>query len=68
MLTLNADVHPLMSRIHRLVPELGPDQQYKRSVIAIEPSDTDQWLLGTADVAQALVRLPPLEVIEAGPA
>ena len=31
MLTLNADAHPLMSRMHKPDPKLGPDQQDKRS-------------------------------------
>ena len=67
MLTLNADAHPLMSRMHKPDPKLGPDQQDKRSVVAIEIADTDQWLFGTDD-ARSLVRLPPMETIETGPA
>ena len=68
MLTLNADVHPLMSRMHKPDPKLGPDEQDKRSVIAIELADVDAWLFGTVDVARALVRVPPVEVFDAGPA
>ena len=68
MLTLNADVHPLMSRMHKPDPKLGPDEQDKRSVIAIELADVDAWLFGTVDVARALVRVPPAEVFDAGPA
>ena len=42
MLTLNADAHPLMSRMHKPDPTLAPDQQDKRSVVAIERNDVDQ--------------------------
>jgi putative SOS response-associated peptidase YedK len=68
MLTLNADSHPLMKRMHKPEPQLAPDAQDKRSVIAIEPADVNSWLHGSADEAQKLVRLPPTEVFEAGPA
>jgi putative SOS response-associated peptidase YedK len=68
MLTLNADAHPLMSRMHKPNPKLGPHQQDKRSVVAIEIDDVDQWLFGAVDVAQVLVRLSPVDVIDAGPA
>jgi len=67
MLTLNADAHPLMSRMHKPDPKLGPDQQDKRSVVAIELADVDAWLFGTDEVARSLVRVPPVEVFEAGP-
>ena len=67
MLTLNADAHPLMSRMHRHDPKLRPDQQDKRSVVAIELADVDAWLFGTEEVARSLVRVPPMEWIEAGP-
>lgn len=68
MLTLNADAHPLMSRMHKPDPELGPEQQDKRSVVPIEMADVDRWLFGTDDDATTLVRLPPVEVFAAGPA
>ena len=67
MLTINADSHPLMSRMHKPDPKLGPDQQDKRSVIAIELADVDAWSFGTVEVARSLVRVPPVEVFEAGP-
>jgi hypothetical protein len=41
--------------------------QDKRSVIATEITDFDAWLFGTVDVAQSLVRVPPVDVFEAGP-
>ncbi len=68
MLTLNADAHPLMRRMHKPDPKLGPDQQDKRSVVPIEPPDVDRWLFGTLDDARSLIKLAPVEVFEAGPA
>lgn len=68
MLTLNADDHPLMRRMHKPDPKLGPDEQDKRSVVAIEFEDVDAWLHGTEEVAKALVRLSPVEFFEARPA
>lgn len=68
MLTINADAHPLMSRMHKPDPKLGPDKQDKRSVIPIELADVDQWLAGTVQEASELLRLAPVGVFEAGPA
>lgn len=65
MLTLNADSHPLMSRMHKPDPRLPPDSQDKRSVIPIELDDVDQWLAGTLAEAQALLRLPESEAFDA---
>ena len=67
MLTLNADAHPLMSRMHKPDPKLGPDQQDKRSVIPIERANVDQWLEGTVEQAQELFELAPVEAFQAGP-
>jgi hypothetical protein len=36
--------HPLMSRMHKPDPKLLPDQQDKRSVIALADGDVDTWL------------------------
>ena len=68
MLTLNADAHPLMNRMHKPDPKLPADQQDKRSVIPIDMADIDQWLAGTVKEASALLRLAPSEVFDAGPA
>jgi putative SOS response-associated peptidase YedK len=68
MLTLNADAHPLMRRMHKPDPQLGPDQQDKRSVIPIELEDVDAWLHGSQQHATALLRLAPVEVFSAMPA
>ena len=68
MLTLNADAHPLMRRMHKPDPKLPADAQDKRSVVPIEPEDVDTWLFGTLEQARALVKLTPAEVFAPGPA
>lgn len=65
MLTINADDHPLMSRMHRPDPKLPPDQQDKRSVVAIEHADTATWLSGSISDATKLVQPPTLGLITA---
>lgn len=73
MLTINADAHPLMRRMHKPVIDKATKQplpaaeQDKRSVIPIEPGDYDQWLAGTVDEARALLKLSPVEAFGAGP-
>ncbi len=67
MLTINADHHPLMARMHKPDPKLPPDQQDKRSVVPIDLSDVDAWLCGSNEEAASLVRVPPLEVFDAAP-
>ncbi len=68
MLTVSADDHPLMSRMHKHDRKLPPDQQDKRSVVAIEQADVEQWLNGTVSDAMPLIKAPDFELIEAGPA
>ncbi len=41
MPTMNADAHPIMSRMHIPDPKLGPHEQDKRSATAIEAADWD---------------------------
>ena len=67
MLTINADRHPLMSRMHRPDAKLPPDRQDKRSVVAIEFGDVDAWLRGSIDDAAGLMRAPSVDLIEAAP-
>ncbi len=67
MLTLNADGHPLMRRMHKPDPKLGPDQQDKRSVIPIVQNDVDQWLHGSLEQCSALLRLAPSDTFDARP-
>ncbi len=50
--------------MHKPDPKLGRDQQDKRSVIAIEPEEVDQWLAGTLNDAKALLRAPAMAVID----
>lgn len=65
MLTVNADDHPIMSRMHKPDPMLPPDQQDKRSVVAIEQSDIEQWLQGTTADIMPLIRAPAMAAINA---
>lgn len=64
MLTINADAHPLMSRMHKPDPKLPADRQDKRSVVPIADGDVDAWLAGTQREAQDLLKLAPAEVFE----
>ena len=68
MLTLNADRHPLMNRMHKPDPKLGPEQQDKRSVVSVELDQVETWLTASPQDAAALVSLAPLEIFDAGPA
>ncbi len=68
MLTLNADGHPLMGRMHRPDPQRPPNVQDKRSVVPIELEDSDLWLHGSVEQARQLVRLAPAELFDAAPA
>ena len=65
MLTLNADAHPLMRRMHKPDPKYGPNEQDKRSVVAIEQKNVDQWLFGSVDEAKSVVKLTPAEMMDA---
>ncbi len=73
MLTLNADGHPLMGKMHKNEVDketkqpLPLEQQDKRSVIPIEHGDVDLWLAGTMEEAMALLKLTPAEAFDAGP-
>lgn len=68
MLTINADDHPLMSRMHKPDPKLPPEAQDKRSVIPVEPEDVDLWLHGRPDDVRSLLRLHEDRAFDAGPA
>lgn len=67
MLTLNADQHPLMSRMHRPDPKRPPNMQDKRSVIPISAEDVDLWLFGKPEDAAQLIQLQPVDVFHAKP-
>jgi putative SOS response-associated peptidase YedK len=67
MLTINADAHPLMRRMHKPDPKRPPDAQDKRSVVPIDRSDADRWLFAPQVEAASLVRLAPPEDFDAQP-
>lgn len=67
MLTINADEHPLMSRMHKPDPALPDDKQDKRSVVSIEQRDVELWLYGSVDESAVLLRPPGMDRIDAGP-
>lgn len=68
LLTLNADAHPVMRRMHKPDPSLPADRQDKRSVVPIALADVDCWLHGTVEQARALLCLDELDALEGGPA
>ena len=67
MLTINADHHTIMSRMHRPDPKRPADQQDKRSVVAIDLSDVEAWLQGSVGDAKELMRAPSVDVLAAAP-
>ena len=68
MLTVNADHHPLMRRMHKPDPKLPADAQDKRSVIPVAFEDVDLWLHGRTEDIRSLLRLDEHQPFEAGPA
>lgn len=70
MLTMNANLHPLMSRMHR--PEIdrktGQPIFDKRSVVLLEPHDFDRWLTCTTEEAREMILLASVDLFDAGPA
>ncbi|GAB3653178.1 SOS response-associated peptidase family protein [Ramlibacter alkalitolerans] len=73
MLTINCNAHPVLSLMHR--PDVGPDkqslpaeQQDKRTIVALERNDLEQWLEGTREEAAALIRLPAHDLYAHGAA
>ena len=68
LLTLNADEHPLMKRMHKADPKRPPEQQDKRSVVPIEAVDVDTWLAAPVAQASQLIRLAPAAIFAAAPA
>lgn len=65
MLTLNADQHPLMQRMHKPDLKRPPHMQDKRSVVPIALADTQLWLAGTSAQASELVQLAAPEIFVA---
>lgn len=58
MITQNCDGHPLLGLMHKPDPNLPADRQDKRAVVPLEVGDWDQWLSGSIEDAQALIRVP----------
>lgn len=56
-----------LSHMHKPDPKLPPDQQDKRSIIALAESDVDVRLAGTQQQAQAPLKLPAVEWFETSP-
>ena len=67
MLTMNADHHPLMSRMHKPDPKLPPEAQDKRMVVVLESGDWENWLKATANNARQLIRMAPEIIFKATP-
>ncbi|MFP3637442.1 SOS response-associated peptidase family protein [Paraburkholderia sp. SIMBA_054] len=61
MLTVNAEGHAVMGRMHRPADE-------KRSVVLLRPADFDEWLHSTnAEAARSMLQLLPAEEMRADP-
>lgn len=58
MLTLNADNHPLMRRFHK------PDDE-KRMVFLLQPDDYEAWLTASPELARAMIKQYPAELLHA---
>lgn len=68
MITQNCDGHPVLGLMHKPDPRLPPEQQDKRAVVPLEQADWDQWLGGTTAQAEALIRVPDVDLLRHGPA
>lgn len=68
MLTQNCDGHPVLGLMHRPDKNQTADRQDKRSVVPIERADWDVWLHGSREQAEGLIRVPPVELLDHGPA
>lgn len=68
LITQNCDGHRLLALMHKPDPDLPPDAQDKRTVVPVEAADWDAWLHAPPAVAEALIRVPPVEAFRHGPA
>lgn len=61
MITVNAEGHAIMSRMHKLGDE-------KRSVAILRPNDWEEWLpASNIDAARVMLQLYPVDEIVAAP-
>lgn len=67
MLTQNCDAVPVLNLMHRPDPKRPPHMQDKRAVVPLEKADWDTWLHGSIEQADALIRLPSIELFKHGP-
>lgn len=59
MITVNADGHPIMSRMHKPADE-------KRSVVILRPDDWEDWLTTpNVEAARAMLQLYPADEMTA---
>lgn len=65
MLTMNADHHPLMCRMHKPDPKLPADAQDKRMVVVLEPDSWTQWLTAPTASARQLITMAPETIFRA---
>ena len=66
MVTQNCDNVPVLNLMHRPDPKRAPDMQDKRTVVPLEKGDWDAWLRGTVGEAEALIKVPSLELFVHG--
>jgi N4-gp56 family major capsid protein len=71
MLTLNANLHPLMSRMHKLEfdskTKMPLPIQDKRSLVPLEAHDFDRWLTCIVEEARSMLELPSVDLFDAAP-
>lgn len=61
MITVNADDHPIMSRMHKPVDE-------KRSVVILRPDDWEEWLTtSNVESARTMLQVYPADDMFAEP-
>lgn len=67
MLTQNCDDHPLLKLMHRPDVKRPAHMQDKRTVVPLEMSDWDAWLRGSAEQAESLIHVLPMQLFLSGP-
>lgn len=67
MVTVNADHHSLLNRMHRPDKTRPEDKQDKRGIVPLQGDLVDAWLYGTPEEAFSALQLPAAEDYDAGP-